>query len=262
LASSAFAASAARHASYFFAAPLPKDSPLRFSIHRRLRDLGRASAAACLAWLLSGCPLSDAYFVDTDPAMKPKPAPKMDGGGMMMMGMDGGMMMPGPMDKMDGGMMMPATMGATDAMAPRMMPDMASGTTTELARGKTVVASSEQTSKGNVASLANDGDSTTRWSASAATVPSWWRVDLGAVHTISRVEIDWEFPRAYGYRVEGSNDDSTYATLMDRSGSTDMTQNQFCDFNTSARYVRITVTAVTTNPISWPSMWEVRVYGQ
>ncbi|HEY3593872.1 MAG TPA: discoidin domain-containing protein, partial [Polyangiaceae bacterium] len=87
----------------------------------------------------------------------------------------------------------------------------------ELASGKPATASSEQTSKGNLAGLGNDGIPTTRWSAADATTPKWWRVDLGAAHHISRVEIDWEFPRPYGYLIEVSTNDTTYATLVDRS---------------------------------------------
>jgi len=131
----------------------------------------------------------------------------------------------------------------------------------ELAQGKSAMASSEQTSRGNTASLANDGDGATRWSASSAGTPAWWRVDLGAVHRVTRVEVDWEFARPYGYRVEISSDDVQYAPLVDRSTSADATQSQFADVTTSCRYVRITVTQVTASPISWPSFWEVRVFG-
>lgn len=133
--------------------------------------------------------------------------------------------------------------------------------TVELAHSKSVVASTEQTSKGNLAPLGNDGDPNTRWSASEALTPSWWRVDLGAAHHLSRVEIDWEFARSYGYLIEVSGDDIGYTTVVNRSASTDSSQNQSADIDVNARYVRITVTALTASPITWPSFWEVRVFG-
>jgi len=132
----------------------------------------------------------------------------------------------------------------------------------ELAHNKNVAASTEQASKGNLAPLGNDGDPNTRWSASEAFIPSWWRVDLGAAHHLSRVEIDWEFARVYGYLIEVSSDDIGYTTVVDRSASTDSRQNQSADIDVNARYVRITVTALTASPITWASFWELRVFGQ
>jgi alpha-L-fucosidase len=135
------------------------------------------------------------------------------------------------------------------------------GVAVELAQGKSAAASTEQTTRGNLAPLGNDGNRATRWSASGAETPNWWRVDLGQTYRLSRVEIDWEYARAYGYRIEVSDDNANYITVVDRSNSMDATRNQTTDVNASARYVQITVTTLPVYPITWASFWEVRVFG-
>ena len=79
----------------------------------------------------------------------------------------------------------------------------------ELAMGKPATASTVQ--PGNDPAKGNDHDSTTRWCASDATMPQWWRVDLGAVHQLQQVAIQFEHPeRKYSYVIESSQDDQVY----------------------------------------------------
>jgi hypothetical protein len=211
---------------------------------------GRATANA-LVWLaatclLVGCPLHDEFFIE--PSSRDA-ATETSGGFEAGTDSSGGDSSRGDARIAD------ATMSEAAAME-------AAPPAVELAHNKNVAASTEQTSKGNLAPLGNDGDPSTRWSASEALIPSWWRVDLGAAHHLSRVEIDWEFARSYGYLIEVSGDDIGYTTVVDRSASTDPRQNQSADIDVTARYVRITVTALTASPITWPSFWELRVFGQ
>ena len=49
--------------------------------------------------------------------------------------------------------------------------------------------------------LANDGNSSTRWSSSFVD-NQWWQVDLGSVRQINRVELNWETAYASRYRIE------------------------------------------------------------
>jgi alpha-L-fucosidase len=148
------------------------------------------------------------------------------------------------------------------------------GAIVELARGRTATADSEENNpssnppKVNLAPNANDGDGATRWCA-ASGGQHYWQVDLGASHTLSRIEIDFEYPAqaagaAYGYVIGVSPDGTTFATAIDQTGNTSTTMTQTAPFPaaTSARHVRVTVAPPTTTPATWSSFWEVRIYGQ
>ncbi len=133
----------------------------------------------------------------------------------------------------------------------------------ELAAGKKVTASSQEPA--NQATLGNDGSNTTRWCASDASFPQWWRVDLGANHLLAQVSILFEFSdRKYFYLVETSTDDAVYAQQVTASG-TGVTQTIALPANVTARYVRITVTGATpvyaNNTGTWASFWEFSLQG-
>jgi hypothetical protein len=126
-----------------------------------------------------------------------------------------------------------------------------------LSQGKAATASSFQT--GNEVARGNDGSLTTRWGAVNSSYPQWWRVDLGASYTLSQVGINWynSALRSYKYRIEVSSNDSTYTTVVDKTGNTtmgDTTDN----FKATGRYVRITVTGASAG---WASFFECQVYG-
>jgi hypothetical protein len=214
----------------------------------RLRCFWNAGGAWVLLspWSFTGCPLSDSYSIEPNSS---EAGP--EGIDAAVVG-EAGAPFSDAKDAAPGGDAKDEASGAADAQMQQPV---------ELARNKSATASSEQTSRGNLAPLGNDGSASTRWSASGPETPIWWRVDLGATHRLARVEIDWEFARTYGYLIEISNDDVAYVTAIDRSASADTAQSQSASVNSSARYLRITVTAVTSVPISWASFWEVRVFG-
>ena len=131
---------------------------------------------------------------------------------------------------------------------------------TLLSQNKTATASSFQT--GNEVAKGNDGSISTRWAASGSTYPQWWKVDLGAVCNLSRVDINWysSSNRAYKYKIEVSSDNSTFTTVVDKTGNS--TYGDTSDsFNASGkRYVRITVTGCTASG-AFASAYEFKVYG-
>jgi hypothetical protein len=139
--------------------------------------------------------------------------------------------------------------------------------TVELAHGKKVTASSQET--GNEPAKGNDGSATTRWCAVDDTFPQWWRVDLAATHHVSQVVVHFEHPeRKYYYVIETSLNDSVYGQQATVSG-TGAVQTVDLPNNPSARYVRITVTngvpyldksSGTTYP-TWASFWEIALNG-
>ncbi|XHR27295.1 MAG: discoidin domain-containing protein [Chthoniobacteraceae bacterium] len=95
-----------------------------------------------------------------------------------------------------------------------------SDSTVDLAQGKSATASSVENDSANyVASMAVDGNDTTRWS-SAASDPQWIRVDLGQTYSIGKVALHWESAYASSYSIQGSNDDSTYTTLASVTSGT------------------------------------------
>ena len=150
---------------------------------------------------------------------------------------------------------------ATPTPTPTATPTPTPGTGTLLSQGKTASASSTET--GNVASNANDGNTTsTRWAASGGTYPQWWKVDLGASYGLTRVESYWynsaTKPRSYQYKIEVSADNSTFTTVVDKTGNT--TQDFTSDsFTATGRYVRITVTGNSST--GYASAYEFKVFG-
>src|SRR5262245_15208234 len=58
-----------------------------------------------------------------------------------------------------------------------------------------------------------DGDPSSRWASAERHDPEWITVDLGEPLSITRVVLTWEVAFARAYRVEISNDASTWRTL-------------------------------------------------
>lgn len=133
----------------------------------------------------------------------------------------------------------------------------------ELAFGKSVTASTEEVA--NAASKGNDADTASRWCATSGAYPQWWRVDLGAAHVLKQVSIRFEHPeRTYMYLIESSLNDQVYIQQGAISGTGVL---QTLDFqpNTSARYLRVTVTGAVPPSVNgngtWASFWELSLTG-
>ena len=133
------------------------------------------------------------------------------------------------------------------------------GAATLLSQGKTASASAAQGS--NPASAGNDGNTSTRWSATSTSYPQWWKVDLGASKSLTKVDIAWysSSGRAYKYKIEVSTDDVTYTTKVDKTANT--TNGDTSDsFAATGRYARITVTGCSSGA-AYASFYECKVYG-
>lgn len=128
-----------------------------------------------------------------------------------------------------------------------------------LSQGKPASASSSQA--GNIPANANDGNTTTRWAASTATFPQWWKVDLQANYNLSRVDISWynSSSRSYKYQIEISNDDIIYSTKVDKTANTS-TGDTSDSFIASGRYVRITISGCSAGG-AYASAFEFKVNG-
>ncbi len=123
--------------------------------------------------------------------------------------------------------------------------------------GKPVTASTNES--GNGAANGNDTSLTTRWCASSGSTPQWWRVDLGAVYNIVGSKVIWEMSgHLYKYRIEVSNNDSTWNTVFDNTNNPYTAQTQVNNYLANGRYVRIHVTGLNSG--DWASFYDFKVY--
>jgi hypothetical protein len=131
---------------------------------------------------------------------------------------------------------------------------------TNLSLNQPATASTQQS--GYAPASGNDGDSATRWCASSATFPQWWRVDLGAIHSLNDFRISFEYPdRNYYFDIETSADDAVYTRQVSTSGSAAPQSGSF-PAGVSARYVRITITNADAGVSpTWASFFEFVVTG-
>jgi chitinase len=108
------------------------------------------------------------------------------------------------------------------------------------------------------ASLAVDGNATTRWASLEGVDPQSITVDLGAAYDVRRVKLAWEAAYAKNYTLEVSTDGSVwnevYNTTTGDGATDDMTLSPV-----AARYVRLTGTARGTT--YGYSLYEFEVYG-
>ena len=110
------------------------------------------------------------------------------------------------------------------------------------------------------ASNANDGNTGTRWSASAGSTRTL-TVDLGSRQDISRVVVDWYTDYASSYRIYTSNDNSNWserARNENGDGGVDT-----LSFNTvEARYVRLECRSARYSYYGNYGVKEFKVYQQ
>jgi hypothetical protein len=141
------------------------------------------------------------------------------------------------------------------AVAPASAAD-AANSMTEKATHKPARASSVRRSAFAV-SKANDANRSTRW-ASARSRRQWWRVDLGAQRSVSRVSIDWASAYAARYRIQTSGDGRTWHTAASvRAHHSATRATSFAA--RSARYVRMYGVKPATR---WGfSIQEMKVFG-
>ena len=123
-----------------------------------------------------------------------------------------------------------------------------------LALGRTAYASSIEDS-GMEPISAFDGNISTRW-ASQWSDPQWLAVDLGSAKTVSQVTLDWEYASARSYKIQVSQDMSSwtdvYSTTTGDGGYDDITFPAV-----SVRYVRM-YGAQRATTFGY-SLWEMQV---
>ncbi|WP_238881612.1 discoidin domain-containing protein [Clostridium sp. YIM B02551] len=125
-----------------------------------------------------------------------------------------------------------------------------------IALNKTATSSSNIA--GSTASLAFDGNSNTRWESDWSD-PQWISVDLGTSYNVTGVKLNWETAAAKDYKIQVSNDNSSWVDAYTKTGGTGGTETLTFSTSVTGRYVRMYVTARTTQ--YGYSLWDFEVYG-
>lgn len=115
------------------------------------------------------------------------------------------------------------------------------------------------TAQGNelAATMANDGDLSTRWSSNGGIDPSWLTIDLGSVKSLNTVILHWEAAYATKYEIQVSNDNTNWTTAYtNNAGVGGVEKVAFA--TVSGRYVRMNGLARAT-PYGY-SLYEMQVY--
>ncbi|WP_020521979.1 discoidin domain-containing protein [Catelliglobosispora koreensis] len=126
-----------------------------------------------------------------------------------------------------------------------------------LSQNKPVLTSSNEDST-MTGPKAVDGNAATRWASVEGVDPQWIRVDLGSVRAVSRIKLNWEAAYAKTYRVEFSNDGTTWTTKYTTSAGTAGIK-EITTATGDTRYVRVYGTQRGT--AYGYSLWEFEVYG-
>ncbi len=126
----------------------------------------------------------------------------------------------------------------------------------DLALDQPTTASSTQGAAAYPASAATDGDPGSRWS-SASSDPQWLKVDLGSPQQICRMGISWEAAYAKSYKVQVSDNDSTWTTVYSTTAGTG--GDKTFAVSRTARYIRMYGTKRATQ--FGYSIFEFDVYG-
>ncbi|MDB6019212.1 MAG: coagulation factor 5/8 type domain protein [Pedosphaera sp.] len=131
------------------------------------------------------------------------------------------------------------------------------GISFSLSLGQPAYTSSIQSSN-YLASMAMDGNASTRWASTSGIDPQWIYVDLGATYSISRVILNWESAYAKSYQIQVSSDainwTTIYSTTTGVGGINDLT-----GLSGVGRYVRMYGTVRGT--IYGYSLFDFSVYG-
>ncbi len=126
-----------------------------------------------------------------------------------------------------------------------------------LSENRMEVTSSEA---GNDAGNAVDGDENTRWVAMNNSYPQSITADLGDVHYLGTLSIDWynEKNRYYTYTIEVSQDGISFFTVADRGDNTLYGTTNDDLRMTQARYIRVNILSCS-NPRGYAALYEMRI---
>ncbi|MGW3966828.1 discoidin domain-containing protein [Amycolatopsis sp. NPDC005003] len=126
-----------------------------------------------------------------------------------------------------------------------------------LSQGKPVATSTVESSS-YAGAKAVDGSTTTRWASAEGADPQWLRIDLGQSASIHRVVLNWEAAYAKKYRIEVSDDGTSFTT----AATVDTGDGKIDDLGgltARGRFVRFV--GLTRGTSYGYSFWEMQVFG-
>jgi hypothetical protein len=138
------------------------------------------------------------------------------------------------------------------------------GTDTNIALGRPASASS-QVNGTQTPATATDGDANTYWESANNAFPQWLQADLGSAYTVGKVTLRLPPSSAWGTRtqtlsVQTSTDGSSFTTAVPSATYTFTSPANIVNITvppTSARHVRVTITANSGWPAGQASELEV-----
>ncbi|NNF67209.1 MAG: c-type cytochrome [Gammaproteobacteria bacterium] len=111
------------------------------------------------------------------------------------------------------------------------------------------------------ASLAVDGNLSTRWESIHGVDPGILILDLAQSYPLTRVEIHWEAANAQNYLIEASNDNFSWDTLAVRTGGQFGDRTDIVDIAGTYRYLRMNGQTRSVGNTYGYSIWEMDVFG-
>ncbi|MCX7049516.1 MAG: discoidin domain-containing protein [Candidatus Sumerlaeota bacterium] len=129
---------------------------------------------------------------------------------------------------------------------------------TNVALDKTATADSEQ--KGSYGAKGNDGMFSSVWQTGSGKPDNWWKVDLGAPHSLTGCRIMWQDPGfLYQYKIEVSPDDAQWETVVDMTQNTRAAWLPAHAFMAKkARFVKVSATGIEDG--CWLGIREFEVF--
>ncbi len=124
---------------------------------------------------------------------------------------------------------------------------------------------------GWTAGYANDGNYNTEYIAASTTYPWYWQVDLGAVYSLSEMQLSWWLvggsEATEHFTISVSNDGTNWTTAYSNLDGVKYGFNDADLAGAQGRYVRVTITDAPVRNGShntWytPQLWEAKVYGK
>lgn len=132
---------------------------------------------------------------------------------------------------------------------------------TNIALNKKVeVSSTSKTDTGNIASLLNDGNASSRWSSSRDSNEEWIILDLQGKAEISAINILWEAAKSENYTIQVSDDKKEWTTIQSVNQPDSLLDSFTYDEKVTGRYLKINSTKSKT-PKYGISIFELEIYG-
>ncbi len=105
-----------------------------------------------------------------------------------------------------------------------------------------------------------DGTNDTRWCADGPDLPAWLQADLGTTRHVTSINIAWERPQNYEFKIEGRVEKGNWFLLADKLAAPGQSDGQVAIAPANVRFIRLTVTGTPSG--GWASIRELQIHQQ